>query len=1119
MAARQRPEAFAWSPPQVEFQGGVIAEYAHYFDPKASSAQPRLEFFTVVDVFSKPSSALTSPQQSVPCEYKFNELSWSPSISETHPSGIIFGGTENGTVVFLDAHQLVHNSSLSVISSRRDHQGHVLSVDFSSDARWAISAGAAAQLLLWDLSNLATPFSPGAPNFTDQVRRVRWNRSMANIVASLSSQRGSLWDMRHPGGPILEFAEIGSGCDWADLCWKPDDSSTLIVASQLALAPGVQKWDLRYPTAPVNEYHVHDRGVTAIDWHKKDPRMVVSAGNDGFARVFNPDNGEILGAVQLQQNDRARAITWSEARPDLLAIQYHQHATEFRSIETGSENATVGPLQVSMVPQWVSAAPVGSSFAMGGRMATHYRQWDEAKQIWRYTVEVKKLPVNEALYQSAMELQNAQDANTLGQYCEDRAHETNDRNLQVLWTFLAALSNKQGRREFVRILGFGGNEARSKDSRASRTSVTSNEVTQLTNIMSSLNNSSPRQNGERAHSVSDDESSTAEEFARQADLNWSAIGGDTWSLVDVLVDDGEETVVEKLLAQKDYATAFMLARDNANLMHRITEKYIAEELAAPQRLLSLIATDGFDQLVDTFPREQWSRLLALVLARADRARLVHTMRKIAAKWLAEGEQDAVHAAFAAVLAQDVDLLLASNRSYSSEERAKQAMVLRSLTGADVNEEFEKLLYTYCEDLIAGGVSDAAWRILSKVNTKDERLLSLRHDLFLICGGEERTMNKEPENPRSRQVQSINDALHPSVSQQRNPVFTPSAAVAPLHHHSRPAYPPAAQPSGMTPTFSNSSYGGYVPTPAPPMPGTPPLSSYQSGYYAPTPPPPVPMPPPVPGYQPAAAASMYTSQPTAVPGFSQAPAPLPPPPVAPPNVPTGSSYGYPASHAQQSFAPPVPAPTAQAYSQSSSRRSTVSPSGGSDEIRAQGSAHGWNDPPALAARKPTPTPAPVLEINWKPLEQAPVSIPNGLPGAISGTPIRPPSSASSHHPPEHKEIPQVTLTPEDQAIMDRLQQLVDAILAVNRTPMAMHKAEEAKNRLGCELAPRLANGKLSLTIRQLLWQCAEQSSHGNYRGATAICGQMVRTGGDFVEVSAFLPALKSLFSLAQSTFAR
>ncbi|KAK6034722.1 WD domain, G-beta repeat protein, partial [Cooperia oncophora] len=279
--------------------------------------------------------------------FRFNELSWAPLVTESHPSGIIFGGTENGTVVFLDAHKLVNDSSLSVISSRRDHQGHVLSVDYSSDNRWAISAGSA-QLLLWDLTNLATPFSPGTPNFAEQVKRVRWNRSMSNIVASLTSYRGSLWDMRHPGGPILEFAEvryrvlrctsssffftsqyplvyelenkqssypcrttflplarllfkIGTGADWADICWKPDDSSTLIMCSQLALAPGVQKWDLRYTTQPVNEFHVHDRGTTAIDWHGKDPRMVVSAGNDGFVRVFSPETGEVFGAVQLQQ--------------------------------------------------------------------------------------------------------------------------------------------------------------------------------------------------------------------------------------------------------------------------------------------------------------------------------------------------------------------------------------------------------------------------------------------------------------------------------------------------------------------------------------------------------------------------------------------------------------------------------------------------------------------------------------------------------------------------------------------------------------------------------------------------------------------------------------------------
>ncbi|KAK6011875.1 hypothetical protein OSTOST_23027, partial [Ostertagia ostertagi] len=76
------------------------------------------------------------------------------------------------------------------------------------------------------------------------------------------------------------------------------------------------------------------------------------------------------------------------------------------------------------------------------------------------------------------------------------AHGTDDRNLQILWTFLAALSNKQGRREFVRILGFGSTEDEqqriTKESRESRTSVTSNEVTQLTNIMSPVSYSSPR---------------------------------------------------------------------------------------------------------------------------------------------------------------------------------------------------------------------------------------------------------------------------------------------------------------------------------------------------------------------------------------------------------------------------------------------------------------------------------------------------------------------------------------------------------------------------------------------------------------------------------------------------
>ncbi|KAK6044970.1 hypothetical protein COOONC_17525 [Cooperia oncophora] len=55
------------------------------------------------------------------------------------------------------------------------------------------------------------------------------------------------------------------------------------------------------------------------------------------------------------------------------------------------QNTSVAHLDVTIVPAWVSAAPVGSSFAKGGRMATHYREWDDAKQMWHYSVEVKKV--------------------------------------------------------------------------------------------------------------------------------------------------------------------------------------------------------------------------------------------------------------------------------------------------------------------------------------------------------------------------------------------------------------------------------------------------------------------------------------------------------------------------------------------------------------------------------------------------------------------------------------------------------------------------------------------------------------------------------------------------------
>ncbi|PIO52617.1 hypothetical protein TELCIR_26075, partial [Teladorsagia circumcincta] len=223
-----------------------------------------------------------------------------------------------------------------------------------------------------------------------------------------------------------------------------------------------------------------------------------------------------------------------------------------------------------------------------------------------------------------------------------------------------------------------------------------------------------------------------------------------------------------------------------------------------------------------------------------------------------------------------------------------------------------------------------------------RLLALRHDLFSICGGEERTMSKEPEKPRNEGIQAINNALHPLRSQQqqqRNTVFSPSST-APASSPSAFSFTsqnrqpfPATQHPGMPPRppmIPSQTYPNYPTTQQPlPVPPPPPIPGYQQHGYAPTPPPAIPAPPPVPGYQASSSGPVYSSQPPMVPCFNPIQTPIPPPPVAPATI-----FQY--------------AQKAQPFHQLE------------EVVAIETSSHAWNDPPPLTARRPTPPAAPVFE---------------------------------------------------------------------------------------------------------------------------------------------------------------
>lgn len=103
------------------------------------------------------------------------------------------------------------------------------------------------------------------------------------------------------------------GCDWSGLCWKPRDTSTVMLSSQSDANPVLQKWDLRYASGPLHTYGHHTKGISSIDWytdeyapyivcrHMEDPRILISAGHDGKIVIVNTETNELIGNVDCHQ--------------------------------------------------------------------------------------------------------------------------------------------------------------------------------------------------------------------------------------------------------------------------------------------------------------------------------------------------------------------------------------------------------------------------------------------------------------------------------------------------------------------------------------------------------------------------------------------------------------------------------------------------------------------------------------------------------------------------------------------------------------------------------------------------------------------------------------------------
>lgn len=1086
-----RSGVFAWSPRGIQAKGLVVADFAQFFDPNSTSIEQRIDFLSSKDLYLKPN---LTPNVSINTNYRFNEIAWTSMCSDAHPNGIIAGGTEDGTVVFFDAEKFIKSQSLDVLSSRKDHHGHVLTIDVSRDGRWMASGGGSGQILLWDCANLKTPFSPGAPNFPDQIKLLRWNIKNESVFASISSRRVSLWDLRRNGSPVLEFAE-NPGCDWSSLCWNPSDASQLIIASQSQHASVVQKWDSRFTSTPVKEYRHHNMGVTSVDWNKADDRLLISSGCDGQVIIWNHETSDVLGGVGSLQGDWIRSVKWNEEEPAQFGIQYFQHPVQISSLTSlgaPQPGAEVLAARVSdhFVPAWHRAPLIGSSVSLGGRLATFWKSYDVMTQQFQHNVEVETIVSQEDIGAEdiAQYLHIKDDKRNLGWYLHEKAYATNDGSSidcelqKKIWLFLLALQEGAGRTKMLRYLGLvesPEDEVFSEQNQSATTNSSSNSHPTTTTDQTTRSASVVSAAGAYIHIPQ------TTVIEKCFDVNWPALGNSGWELLLSTIRQDHLSVIRVLMASNQHVAAMMYsAQHDTDHLSMILEDYnkksnntnplsslmlaLSNSSSAHQTMSSGFKSSTVEERVQkiesiaqSFPDEKWMELLGLIIAHEsshDDIRL--SAKTIGRKWLSQGKP--LRACIAFIIGADVDQLLKANSSFSPADRLKQALILHQVSNATrYTDELEKLVMSFANHLLLQGSGLTAWNLIKKAQNGSAEMQELQWTCYNVAGGRDCTGDQPPLNPYN---------ITQTAQQQQQVPVQPIRQFQSQH--------PAVLPP---PFYFQSVVNGYNPyNPAQSQAPPPPMdysNNRRNSNIAPMPP----------------SSTFYQT-----PSWNHKPLQ---PPQMPPNMP-----------------PPKPA-------------APVTP--------------GWNDPPPMAL-KTAPTSQPkqnVMEFNWKPIETAPapggmmMGQQNGFPGGMGyqnvisnnmqGMTIHNHSSsgASSSYPSPnaYQQRPQsvasvaapppIQLSPEDEKLIEPISSLAQFIIDNAKVQARMEKANDLKGRIQAELAPRLAANRLSPETKQHLTHLAYFISMRQIREAQAVVAQMARNSSDFVEISSFLPALKSLLSLA------
>ncbi|KAA8584304.1 hypothetical protein FQN60_008089 [Etheostoma spectabile] len=463
----------SWSPAQHHPIYLATGTSAQQLDASFST-NASLEFFELD--LTEPSLDMKSCG-SLSSSHRYHKLVWAPygMDDQSHPSGVLIAGGENGNVILYDSAKIMAGET---------------------DTNLVASGGNESEIYIWDMNNFGSPMTPGPKTQpVEDVSCVSWNRQVQHILASACpSGRASVWDLRK-NDLIIKVSDHSNRMHCSGLAWNPEVATQLVLSSEDDRMPVIQMWDLRFATSPFKILENHTRGVLAIAWSLADPELLLSCGKDNRILCWNPNTAEVLYELPTS-NQWCFDIQWCPRNPAVLSAasfdghiniysimggtnqaQSQRHADQisnsFGNMDPFGTGQTLPPLQLPQAPappatvnplkkppKWIRR-PVGASFAFGGKLVSLENPKPNPQQPQQpasHVVHVSQVITETAFLKRSDQLQATLSAGSFVDFCQGKIDAAENEFEKTLWSFLKANFESDIRSKYLELLGYNKEE-------------------------------------------------------------------------------------------------------------------------------------------------------------------------------------------------------------------------------------------------------------------------------------------------------------------------------------------------------------------------------------------------------------------------------------------------------------------------------------------------------------------------------------------------------------------------------------------------------------------------------------------------------------------------------------